>query len=83
MALLFVPPYRTWSRGFAVTPEEARAKLRANAPTCFLCKLIDEDLDKNQKLTDAHPPKSIDGSYQFPAASKAIHLRLEGITKKA
>jgi hypothetical protein len=64
-----------------MTPEEGRKILRERSPGCFLCRLIEEDLEKNGKLTDGE--KSIDGSYQFPISGKKAHLRLEGITKNA
>lgn len=50
---------------------------------CFLCKWALEDLAKNGKLTDVHPPKSIDGSSQFPAEAKKKHLIVEGFWTKA
>jgi hypothetical protein len=64
-----------------MTAEEGRKVLKARSPVCFLCRLIDEDLEKNGKLTDGE--RWIDGSYSFPVVGKKIHLRLEGITSKA
>jgi hypothetical protein len=49
---------------------------------CFLCKWILEDLHQHKRLTDTHPPKSIDGSIPFPASGKARHLILEGFWSK-
>lgn len=64
-----------------MTPEEGRKILKERSPVCFLCRLIEEDLEKNGKLTDGD--KQIDGSYSFPLVGKKAHLRLEGVTKKA
>lgn len=64
-----------------MTPEEGRKILKARSPVCFLCKWIDEDLEKSGKLTDGD--KNTDGSYTFPVAGKKAHLRLEGILKNA
>lgn len=67
--------------------EELMRRLKPRIPDqngvgCFLCKWIHEDLEKNGKLTDAHPPKNIDGSTLFPADGKKKHLVLEGFWKK-
>lgn len=44
-------------------------------PGCFLCKLIYEDLEKNQKLTDY--PKG----HSLGEPGKYRHLQLEGMIK--
>jgi hypothetical protein len=67
--------------------DELKAKLKPRIPNqdgvgCFLCKWIHEDLEKNGKLTDVHPPKNIDGSTLFPADGKKRHLVLEGFWGK-
>jgi hydrogenase maturation factor len=44
-----------------------------DGPGCFLCKLIYEDLEKHQKLTDKPEDRC------FPETGKYQHLKLEGM----
>ncbi len=48
---------------------------KVGAPTCFLCRYIVEDLEKNGKLT-GHP-KDWAGSGLFPIEGKLRHCILE------
>lgn len=54
---------------------ELRELVRTNAPLCFLCKWMLEDLEKNGKLT-GWPLDSM-GKGVFPVEGKMIHVLLE------
>lgn len=60
--------------------EKLKAALTGKAPTCFLCKWILEDLEKNGCLTDYPPNENLMEKPLFPAAAKVAHLKLEKIT---
>lgn len=53
---------------------ETEKLVRREAPTCFLCKWIVEDIEHNGKLT-GHPV-DYNGAGQFALTSKVAHVEL-------
>lgn len=56
--------------------------LGLRSSTCFLCKWILEDIEKNGKLTERYPPQgpfSLDPL--FPVEGKLLHLGVEGLAE--
>ena len=51
-------------------------RLETQGPSCFLCRLIYEDLKANGKLTGY--PLDYAGGAEFPVPGKIRHLELEG-----